>query len=56
LFENRRRIDLIRWGVYNTGIWWDKQPDPDNHTSILPIGQSVLNLNPQLKQNPGYDK
>ena len=54
LFENRRRVDLIRWGVYNTGTWWDKQPDGDDHTMILPIGQDILNVNPQLKQNPGY--
>jgi starch-binding outer membrane protein, SusD/RagB family len=54
LFENRRRTDLIRWGVFNTGTWWDKQPDADDHTQILPIGQTDLNLNPQFKQNPGY--
>ncbi|GEO11093.1 RagB/SusD family nutrient uptake outer membrane protein [Segetibacter aerophilus] len=54
LVERRRRTDLIRWGVFNTGTWWDKTPDPDNHTQIFPIGQAILNLSPQLKQNPGY--
>jgi hypothetical protein len=54
LVENRRRTDLIRWGVFSTGTWWDKQPDADNHTDIFPIGQNVLNVSPQLKQNPGY--
>ncbi len=54
LFEGRRRTDLIRWGVFNTGTWWDKQPDADAHTSIFPIGQNVLNSSTQLKQNPGY--
>lgn len=54
LAEGRRRTDLIRWGVFNTGTWWDKQPDGDNHTEIFPIGQNVLNSSPQLKQNPGY--
>ncbi len=54
LAEGRRRTDLIRWGVFNTGTWWDKQPDADNHTEIYPIGQNVLNSSPQLKQNPGY--
>jgi hypothetical protein len=54
LAEGRRRTDLIRWGVFNTGTWWDKQPDADNHTEIFPIGQNVLNSSPQLKQNPGY--
>lgn len=52
--ENRRRTDLIRWGVFNTGTWWDKQADADNHTEIFPIGRDILNVNPQLKQNPGY--
>ncbi|MFD0795611.1 RagB/SusD family nutrient uptake outer membrane protein [Mucilaginibacter litoreus] len=54
LGENRRRTDLIRWGVFNTGTWWDKKPDGDNHTQIFPIGLNTLNVNPNLKQNPGY--
>lgn len=54
LVENRRRTDLIRWGVFSTGTWWDKKPDGDNHTEIFPIGQNVLNVSTQLKQNPGY--
>jgi hypothetical protein len=54
LAEGRRRTDLIRWGVFSTGTWWDKKPDGDNHTDIFPIGQNVLNSSPQLKQNPGY--
>ena len=52
--ENRRRTDLIRWGVFNKGTWWDKKPDADNHTEIFPIGREILNSNPKLKQNPGY--
>jgi hypothetical protein len=54
LGENRRRTDLIRWGVFTTGTWWDKKPDADKHTEIFPIGRDILNANPQLKQNPGY--
>jgi len=54
LGENRRRTDLIRWGVFSSGVWWDKQADADKHTEIFPIGRKVLNVNPQLKQNPGY--
>jgi hypothetical protein len=54
LGENRRRTDLIRWGVFNTGTWWDKKPDGDKHTEIFPIGRSIMNVNPQLVQNPGY--
>ncbi|HOZ98269.1 MAG TPA: RagB/SusD family nutrient uptake outer membrane protein [Niabella sp.] len=54
LVEGRRRTDLIRWGKFNTGAWWDKQPDNDDHTKIYPIGQNVISLTPGLKQNPGY--
>lgn len=54
LVEGRRRTDLIRWGKFSTGTWWDKQPDADNHTEIFPIGRNVLNVNDKLKQNPGY--
>ena len=54
LAEGRRRTDIIRWGVFNTGTWWDKQPDADDHTKIYPIGQAVMNLSPQLNQNDGY--
>ena len=52
--EGRRRTDLIRWNQFNTGTWWDKKPDADDHTKIYPIGQDVFNLSPQLVQNPGY--
>lgn len=52
--ENRRRTDLIRWGVFTTGTWWDKKPDGDKHTEIFPIGRDIMNVNPQFKQNQGY--
>jgi hypothetical protein len=54
LVESRRRTDLVRWGVFHTGTWWDKQPDADDHTDVFPIGQNVLNVSTQLRQNPGY--
>jgi len=54
--ESRRRIDLIRFGKFTTGTWWDKTPDADNHTIIFPIMRPILNSNPSLKQNPGYSK
>jgi hypothetical protein len=54
LVEGRRRTDLIRWGVFSSGTWWDKKPDADNHTEIFPIGRDVLNASKSLKQNPGY--
>jgi len=55
LVEGRRRTDMIRWGVFNSGTWWDKHPDADDHTKIFPIGQVVMSVSPQMKQNPGYN-
>ena len=52
--EGRRRIDLIRFGRFTDG-WWDKTPDTDDHTIIFPIMRKVLDANPALKQNPGYN-
>lgn len=54
--ESRRRIDLIRFDKFTTGQWWDKLPDADNHTEIFPIMRPILNSNPNLVQNPGYNK
>lgn len=54
--ESRRRVDLVRFGKFNTGTWWDKQADADNHTEIFAITRDVLNANPHLVQNPGYGK
>ncbi len=33
---------------------WDKTPDADDHTAIFPLGQTTMQLSPQLKQNKGY--
>ena len=52
--ESRRRIDLIRYGKFSTGTWWDKPPDQGRHTEIFPIMRPILNSNPALVQNPGY--
>lgn len=54
--ESRRRIDLIRFGKFNSGKWWDKTPDADNHTALFPITRTILNSNPILVQNPGYGR
>ena len=51
--EGIRRTVLCRFGVY-TGEWWDKAKESDNHTMILPLSRSILNSNPNLRQNPGY--
>lgn len=52
--ESRRRINLIRFGKFSTGTWWDKTPDADRHYEIFPIMRPILNSNPKLVQNPGY--
>lgn len=54
--ESRRRIDLIRYDKFSSGTWWDKTPDVDRHTEIFPIMRPILNANPKLEQNPGYNK
>lgn len=54
LVEGRRRTDLIRWGVFTTGTWWDKTPDADDHLNIFPFGQTTMQLIKTIKQNPGY--
>lgn len=54
--KSRRRIDLIRFGRFSSGTWWDKTPDADRHTEIFPIMRPILNANPNLEQNPGYNK
>lgn len=54
--ESRRRIDLIRFGKFSTGTWWDKTPDASRDTEIFPIMRPILNANPALVQNPGYSK
>lgn len=53
--ESRRRIDLIRYDKFTSGTWWDKTPDADGHTKIFPIMRPILNANPNLVQNPGYN-
>ncbi len=54
--ESRRRVDLIRFGKFSSGTWWDKTPDANKNTEIFPIMRPILNANPNLVQNPGYNK
>ena len=53
LAESRRRTDLIRFGRFQDE-WWDKPKDSDSHYEIFPLGQTALEQNSYLKQNPGY--
>ncbi|TCD10237.1 RagB/SusD family nutrient uptake outer membrane protein [Pedobacter frigidisoli] len=53
IFEGFRRDDLIRFGKFNTGTWWDHTPSAATK-ALYPIPQRQRDLNPKLTQNPGY--
>ena len=55
IFEGKRRTDLIRFGKFLTGSWWDHTPTTSLHLSIYPVPYSQLSVNPNLVQNAGYD-
>ena len=54
LGEGHRRTVLCRFGAYTSTEWWDKLPEADDHTMILPFARTILQSNPNLVQNPGY--
>lgn len=54
IFEGKRRTDLIRFGKFTTGSWWDHKATNDPNKELFPIPQTQLTINPNLKQNPGY--
>ncbi len=51
--EGHRRQDLIRFGVYTTKSWLSHVPN-GTYRTLMPLPQSALNTNGNLKQNPGY--
>ncbi len=55
IFEGFRRQDLIRFGKFVSTAWWDHSPSNDKSKEIFPIPSRQLILNPNLKQNPGYE-
>tara|TARA_R110000796_G_scaffold67449_6_gene154888 strand:- start:22259 stop:23878 length:1620 start_codon:yes stop_codon:yes gene_type:complete len=55
IFECKRRVDLIRFGKFTTGTWWDHQPSNDITRTLYPIPFRQLQANPNLVQNPGYN-
>lgn len=54
IFEGKRRADLIRFGKFTTGSWWDHEPTNNPDREIYPIPHTQLAANPNLVQNPGY--
>lgn len=53
IFEGFRRNDLIRFGKFTTASWWDHTPSNESK-ALFPIPQRQIDLNSNLKQNPGY--
>ena len=54
VFEGKRRTDLIRFGKFTSGSWWDHEATGDVNKELFPIPQTQMSINPNLKQNPGY--
>ncbi len=54
IFEGFRRSDLIRFGKFTTGTWWDHTPSAA-FRNLFPIPQVQRTLNGNLTQNPGYN-
>ncbi|MFD2969257.1 RagB/SusD family nutrient uptake outer membrane protein [Sphingobacterium bambusae] len=54
IFEGKRRTDIIRFGRFINGSWWDHTPTNDAQKEIYPIPYTQLANNPNLIQNPGY--
>lgn len=55
IFEGKRRADIIRFGRFTKGTWWDHKPTNDPNKEIFAIPHTQLAANPNLKQNPGYE-
>lgn len=53
IFEGFRRNDMIRFGKFVTASWWDHTPSNATR-ELYPIPQRQIDLNNNLKQNPGY--
>ncbi|HWL00668.1 MAG TPA: RagB/SusD family nutrient uptake outer membrane protein [Parapedobacter sp.] len=54
IFEGKRRTDIIRFGRFTNGSWWDHEPTNDPTREIYPIPHTQRAANPNLTQNPGY--
>ena len=52
--EGKRRTDQIREGTYTSGAWFGKAANTPAYKILFPIPQAQIDVNPLLKQNPGY--
>jgi hypothetical protein len=58
LGEGRRRIDLVRWGMFTTEAWWDHTADGPGQEfrNRFPIPETAINAGQgKIVQNPGYN-
>ncbi|MFT3995504.1 MAG: RagB/SusD family nutrient uptake outer membrane protein [Dysgonomonas sp.] len=56
IFEGKRRTDLIRFGKFVTGTWWDHSATKNENLQLYPIPYVQMSVNPNLVQNPGYNE
>lgn len=56
VWEDWRRQDMIRFGTYGKqyDIHTPSEADKKGYTTVFPIPEKARELNPNLKQNPGY--
>lgn len=56
VWEGWRRQDMIRFGTYGKqyDIHTPSEADKKGYTTVFPIPEKAHELNPNLKQNPGY--
>lgn len=56
VWEGWRRQDMIRFGTYckQYDIHTSSEADKKGYTTVFPIPEKARELNPNLKQNPGY--
>jgi hypothetical protein len=51
-WEGLRRQDLVRFGKFNEA--WQEKPATDVKKALFPLPTSAVDVNENLKQNPGY--
>ena len=56
VWEGWRRQDMVRFGVYHKSYDQRVQlaDEKNGYTTVFPIPQKSIDLNPKLKQNVGY--
>ena len=57
VWEGWRRNDLVRFGLYHKSydLRTALPEEASGYTTVFPIPSRAIDLNPALKQNPGYE-